>query len=155
MVTIKEKMVVTTRLEADCPSHARADITVRDVSTTIDEPLERGGSNMGPSPTETAMAALIGCTNVIAHKVADKLGIDIGHMKISSACEFDRRGVALSDEIDLPFRRIHLRIEVDGDVTESDLKRVSEGLGRYCAVSKLFRMAGTEIEEEWVVKGSN
>ena len=112
MVTIKEKMVVTTRLEADCPSHARADITVRDVSTTIDEPLERGGSNMGPSPTETAMAALIGCTNVIAHKVADKLGIDIGHMKISSACEFDRRGVALSDEIDLQIGRASCRERV-------------------------------------------
>ncbi len=122
---------------------------------TIDEPRERGGTNLGPSPTETAMAALIGCTNVIGHKVADRLGIDIGHMKISSACEFDRRGVMLQEEVDLPFRRIHLRIEVDGDVTQSDLQRVSEGLGRHCAVSKLFRMAGTEIEEEWVVKGSN
>lgn len=122
---------------------------------TIDEPRERDGTNMGPSPTETAMAALIGCTNVVGHKVAKKLGLDIGNLKISMACEFDRRGVLLQEEIDLPFRRIRLRVEVDGDVSQSDLQRVSDEVGRYCAISKLFRTAGTVIEEEWVVAGSN
>lgn len=155
MVTIKEKTVVTTRLTADCPSHSRSDISVRDTSMTIDEPLARGGTNLGPSPTETAMAALMGCSNVIGRKIAEKLGLDVRHMKMSLACEFDRRGVTLQEEIDIPFQRIHLRVEVDGDVSQDDLQRLSKELSRYCPVAKLFRAAGTVIEEEWVVAGSS
>jgi uncharacterized OsmC-like protein len=62
---------------------------MRDVQLTIDEPQARGGTNLGPTPTETALAALVGCTNVIGHKCADSLGVDIGHLDISVSCDFD------------------------------------------------------------------
>ena len=67
MVTIKQKTTVKQRLTASCPSHSRSDISVRDVSLTIDEPKERDGTNLGPTPTETALAALAACTNVIGN----------------------------------------------------------------------------------------
>ena len=41
------------------------------------EPRVRGGTNTGPSPTETLMSALIACTNVITHKIAAKHGIPV------------------------------------------------------------------------------
>ncbi len=149
MPTPKMKTVVQLRVEGDCPSHSRTDITVRDLTFSIDEPPERGGTNGGPSPTETGLAALIGCTNVIGHKCAKKLGIEVGHMKISAACAFDRRGVTLSEEIDLPFQRIDLDIEVDGDVSDDDLERLAAEVGKYCPLAKLYRCAGTEIVENW------
>src|SRR5262252_2221376 len=68
MVTVKEKTTVTQRIRGDCPTHSRTEISVRDVRTVIDEPKEREGTNMGPTPTETMVAALIACTNVISHK---------------------------------------------------------------------------------------
>ncbi len=150
MVTIREKTTVTTRLSGTGTSHARSDIRVRDVSFAIDEPIERGGTNLGPSPTETAMASLIGCTNVISHKVAARLGIEIGHLTITCACDFDRRGVLLQEEIELPFIRIKLRIEADGPASQADLLRVSAEVAKFCPIAKLFRAAGTVIEEEWV-----
>lgn len=54
----------------------------------IDEPSERGESDSGPTPTKTVLAALIGCTNVIGPKCAQRLGIDIGHLNISSVSWF-------------------------------------------------------------------
>ncbi len=117
MVAIKLKTNVKLRLKAECPSHARSDLSVRDLEFSIDEPTERGGTNTGPTPTDTAIAALIGCVNVIGSKCADNLGVDLGHLTISATCDFDRRGVTLTEEIDVPFQRIELSIIYDGSAS--------------------------------------
>ena len=149
MAAPRMKTVVQLRAEAACPSHSRADVAIRDLTISIDEPVERGGGNEGPAPTETALAALIGCTNVIGHKCAKALGIDVGHMQITVTCNFDRRGVTLTEEIDVPFQRIDLDIAVDGSASEDDLARLAAEVEKYCPLSKLFRAAGTEIQERW------
>lgn len=146
---LRPKTTVKLRAAADCPSHSLTEVTVRDLTFAIDEPTERGGSNLGPTPTDTALAALIGCTNVIGHKCADKLGIDIGHLHISAVCEFDRRGVTLTEEVDVPFSKILLSIKTQNTVAKADLDRLASEVSKYCPLSKLFRQAGTEIEEKW------
>ena len=149
MVTLKPKTTVKLQSSAHCPSHSLSNIVIRDLNFAIDEPVERGGTNQGPTPTDTALAALVGCTNVIGHKCAESLGIDIGHLDIVATCEFDRRGVILAEEIDVPFQRIVMTVEADGSAEDDDLQRVAREVARYCPLSKLFRQAGTEIEETW------
>jgi putative redox protein len=146
---IKMKTVVQTRVSARCPTHARTDLSIRDVTLRIDEPEARGGTNTGPSPTETAISALVGCTNVISHRCAKALGVDIGHLKIDAVCDFDRRGVTLAEELAVPFQRIQLTVEADGPASQADLQRVAAEVAKYCPLAKLFRGAGTEIVEEW------
>ncbi len=150
----KPKTTVKLRATANCPSHSLSDISVRDLSFAIDEPIERGGTNKGPTPTDTALAALVGCTNVIGHKCAESLGIDIGHLDIGVSCDFDRRGVTLSDEVDIPFQAISLIVEADGTASDAELQRVAEEVAKYCPLSKLFRQAGTEFEEVWKRKNA-
>ncbi len=152
MVTIRQKMKVKQHLHADCTTHSRSDIRVRDVGFTIDEPLERGGTNQGPALTETAVAALVGCTNTIGHKCANALGVDIGHLEIAAVCDFDRRGVALQEEIEIPFERIEMTVTYDGTATPAEAEDVALEVEKYCAVSKLFRRAGTEVVHAWVPK---
>lgn len=154
MVTSTPKTTVKLAAAAHCPSHSLSEVTVRDLAFAIDEPVARGGTNKGPTPTDTALAALAGCTNVIGHKCAESLGIDIGHLDISVTCEFDRRGVTLSEEIDTPFRRIVLTVEADGTADNGELQRVAEEVAKYCPLAKLFRQAGTEIEEVWKTKAA-
>lgn len=149
MAAIKMKTTVKLRAEAECPSHSRADIAVRDLSFAIDEPVERGGTNAGPTPTDAAIASLVGCTNVIGHKCAKALGIDIGHLHITAVCDFDRRGVTLSEEIDRPFEHIALDVAADGAASDEELARVAAEVRKFCPLSKLFRAAGTEITETW------
>jgi uncharacterized OsmC-like protein len=151
-MAIKAKTKVKTRMEATCPNHARSDISIRDLVVTIDEPVARGGTNLGASPTETTLASLIGCTNVIGHKCAARLGLDIGHLHITVVCDFDRRGVTLAEDIPVPFERIEMTVEADGNVSNADLARVNAEVTKYCPVSKLFRQAGTEIVETWRVR---
>ncbi|WP_298355656.1 OsmC family protein [uncultured Litoreibacter sp.] len=146
---IKMKTTVTLSASADCPSHSLSEVSVRDLTQMIDEPNERGGSNKGFTPTDTALSALIGCTNVIGHKCAKKLGVDIGHLKISAQCTFNRLGVTLAEEIDVPFEAIELTVVADGPATQDELDSVAQEVAKYCPLSKLFRQAGTEIKEDW------
>ena len=148
-MAIRQKNTVTLKASADCPSHSLANISVRDLTFSIDEPTERGGTNTGPTPTDTAIAALVGCTNVIGHKCAAKLEIDIGHLTIDASCEFDRRGVMLSEEIDTHFKSITLTITASGSATDDQLALVAQEVAKYCPLSKLFRQAGTEVIETW------
>lgn len=148
-MAIKQKTTVTLKASADCPTHSLANIHIRDIEFAIDEPTARGGSNLGPTPTDAAIAALVGCTNVIAHKCATALNIDIGHLTIDATCEFDRRGVTLVEEVDVPFKKIMLDISSSGPATESELSELAAHVAKFCPVSKLFRQAGTQIEENW------
>lgn len=152
MVSLKPKTTVKLRASASCPSHSLSKVSIRDLEFAIDEPVERGGTNTGPTPTDTAIAALVGCTNVIGHKCANSLGIDIGHLEISVVCDFDRRGVTLAEEIEVPFQNIVLTVEADGSATQDELDRVAMEVAKYCPLSKLFRNAGTNIEENWKCK---
>ncbi len=148
-MAIRMKTSVTLKAEAHCPSHSRSDVSIRDLMVHVDEPEARGGTNTGPAPTDTALAALIGCTNVIGHKCANALGVDIGHLDISVACSFDRRGVTLAEEIDVPFQSIELTVTASGAASQADLDRVAAEVRKFCPLSKLFREAGTEVNEIW------
>jgi len=138
------------RAVAECPSHSLANVSVRDLSFSIDEPVERGGTNTGPTPTDTAVSALIGCTNVIAHKCANKLGVDIGHLSIDAKCYFNRGGVTLAEEVEVPFEKIVLSVKSDSaQLTQDQLDQVASETGKFCPLAKLFLNAGTEIEQTW------
>ncbi|MEQ8709814.1 MAG: OsmC family protein [Rhodospirillales bacterium] len=148
-MAIRQKTNVKLTVRANCPTHARAELQVRDVAFTIDEPVERGGTNTGPSPTENAIASLVGCTNVISHKCAAALGVDLGHLTITAVYELDRRGVTLQEEIEIPFKRVELTMLYDGSASEEDVSRVAADTAKYCALAKLFRNAGTDVVEVW------
>lgn len=148
-MAIRQKSTITIKLNGKGTSHSRSETYVRDVTDVIDEPVERGGTNDGLSPTETAFAALIGCTNVIGNKCAEKLGVDIGHLSFDMEVDFDRRGVLLMDEVEVPFEAIRLDVAADGPASEDDLARVAVETEKYCAISKLFKKSGTKLDITW------
>ena len=149
-MAVKMKTVVTYRATAACPTHARTEIPVRDLNVVIDEPVERGGTNLGPSPTETAMTALIACTNVIGHKNAHRLGVDLGQVTIDAHCQFDRRGVLMQEEIDLPFPTVTLTVNCTTSASQEELDEVGVETSKFCAIAKLFDAAGTDLKVNWV-----
>lgn len=154
MVTVKPRTTVQQHIAATCPTHSRTDLRVRDLESVIDEPQERDGTNLGFTPTETLVASLIGCTNVISHKIAHKHGIEFGDMTIEAEASFDRRGASLMEEIRVPFPKIVLTINVRTDASDADMEKVKTELPMYCPVSKVIREAGTVVEEVWNVTKS-
>lgn len=72
-------------------------------------------------------------------------------MTIEAEWTLDRRGVQLTEEIEVPFPKIRLDIHVTTAASEAALETVKADLHRFCPVSKVIRNSGTEIEEVWRV----
>ena len=119
------------------------------LTVVIDEPVARGGTGEGPSPTATAYSALIGCTNVIGHKCANKLDVDIGTLTFEMEVDFDRRGVLLMEEVDVPFTAIRLVVTSDGTAGQDELDAVARETAKFCPISKLYEQSGTNLTVTW------
>ncbi|MDE2005818.1 MAG: OsmC family protein [Rhodospirillales bacterium] len=151
MAALREKMLVNLALDGTCPTHTETRVRVGRHAVTIDEPLAAGGTDLAPTPLGTLLASLIGCTNVILHKIAARDGVDIADMAVAVNATLDRRGTSLREEIDIPFPDIALRIAFATTASEAAVARLRADLGRFCPVSKILRQAGTRIAEEWQV----
>ena len=151
-MAIRQKTVVKVKLSGFASSHSHCVVNTRDLALTIDEPVERGGTNLGFSPTETAYAALVGCTNTIGHKCAEALGIDIGLLEFDMEVDFDRRGVLLQEEVEIPFKAVRLSVVASGPASAEQLAQVAAETEKYCAVSKMYKNAGTAVEVIWTKK---
>lgn len=151
MTNMTQKSEVIMSMSATGETHARTKINIRDVSSVIDEPEARGGTNQGLTPTETLMASLIGCTNVISKRIAHKMGIELGEMDIQLSAKFDRRGTMLEEEIDVPFSEVTMDIEIDTDATEEEINMLKIDLAKFCPIAKVLRGSGVNIIENWII----
>jgi len=151
MTNTTQKSEVIMSMSATGETHARTKINIRDVSSVIDEPAARGGTNQGLTPTETLMASLIGCTNVISKRIAHKMGIELGEMDIQLSAKFDRRGTMLEEEIDVPFSEVTMDIEIDTDATEEQINMLKIDLAKFCPIAKVLRGSGVNIIENWII----
>ncbi|HMB48433.1 MAG TPA: OsmC family protein [Afifellaceae bacterium] len=153
MVTIKPKTTIGMKLSANAPTHSRTDVSVRDVSSIIDEPEARGGTNQGLTPTETLMASLMGCTNTISQRIAHHMGVKIGSFDIALTADFDRRGVMLEEDVERPFSNVVMDIDVTTDATPQQMEKLKADLQKFCPIAKVIRGGGVTITENWNVSG--
>ncbi len=151
MTVVREKNTIKMRMQGAAASHSRTDVSIRGLTKIIDEPVERGGTNLGMSPTETFAAALIGCTNVISHKIAHKNGVEFQSMNIRLEADFDRRGVTLMEEVAVPFPAMVLHIDVTTAATPDEIEQIKAELAMYCPIAKVVRASGTVLTENWTV----
>ena len=148
-MAIRQKTEMTIKLTAQGTSHSKSITQGDGLEVVIDEPVARGGTGEGPSPTVTAYSALIGCTNVIGNKCAEKLGVDIGHLSFEMEVDFDRRGVLLMEEVDVPFKAIRLQVTSDGPASDEESAAVARETEKFCPISKMYEQSGTNLTVTW------
>jgi len=151
-VVIKMKPYVRQVVTGEAESHSITVLKTRDLMDISDEPVERGGTNEGMSPTEFFEGSLVACTNVISHKVAKKNGINLMSYKISLDAGFNRHGVMLKEEVDLPFEDMILTIEATTDASDAEMETLAKELAMFCPISKMIIAAGTKLETVWIIK---
>lgn len=150
-MSIKMKPYVRQVVTGSAESHSVTIVKTRDLMDVSDEPVERGGTNEGMSPTELFQASLIACTNVISHKVAKKNEVNLMSYDITLEAGFNRFGVMLKEEVDLPFEDMVLTIEVTTDASDEEMELLAKELAMYCPISKMIVAAGTKLETVWVI----
>jgi uncharacterized OsmC-like protein len=148
---IRPKTIWSMTLDGACETPTKTVVRSRDLAVTMDEPKDRGGTNLGLMPLETMMAGLIGCTNVVSHKIAKANGIDIQDMTVRAEVTVNSSGTRLVEETDLPFPEVRLFIEITTTSDEAAVEVLKRDLRRFCAVSKVLQQAGSKVEEIWTI----
>lgn len=151
---IRPKTIWTMTLDGDCETPTKTVVKSRNLTVTMDEPVDRGGTNLGMMPLETMMAGLIGCTNVVSHKIAKANDIDIRDMSVRAEITVNSAGTRLVAETDVPFPEVRLFIEFTTTADEAAVDIIKRDLRRFCAVSKVLQQAGSKVEEIWTIHKS-
>lgn len=148
-MTIRKKALISVRLEAHCPSMSLTQIRTRGHSFVVDEPPYRHGTDVGPTPLETMLGALMSCTHVIARRIAHERGVALTFSNMKCHGLLDHRGIDLEADVPVPFPRIELDIAARTDMDPATLDSFKEELDKRCPMSVILRQAGTEIVQNW------
>lgn len=148
-MNVRIKPIIRVELEGHCPTMSLTEVRVRKHSFVIDEPPYRHGTDVGPTPLETMLGALIGCTNVISRRIAHERGVNLQIKRIGCVGHLDHRGIDMEADVPVPFPKIELTIEAKTDANDEAIAALRAELGKRCPMSVILRQAGTEIIENW------
>jgi len=100
----------------------------------------------GPSPFQTALLAVMGCTASDIVWILNKERVPFDKLEIEADAE-------RAKEEPRVFTKIHLHYKVHGDgVKESALKRAIElSTEKYCSVGIMLRRGGVALENTWEI----
>lgn len=148
-MSVKMKPLIKVRLEAHCPTMSLTEVRTRGHSFVIDEPPMRHGTDVGPTPLETMLGALMSCTHVIAARIAHERGVTLTFKKMSCLGMLDHRGIDKEADVPVPFPTVELDITAQTDMDPATLEDFKEELEQRCPMSVILRQAGTEIIQNW------
>ena len=103
---------------------------------TVDEPVQMGGTNEGPSPVHYLLSALAGCLNVTGHFVAREMGIEMKGIKVSiegilNPCKF----MGMDSKERSGFQQIIVSLTPLCDVDSDTLKKWKDTVEQRCPVT--------------------
>lgn len=98
----------------------------RDLTWLSDEPIQEGGYNKGPKPTELLLSSLTSCMLITMQMYSQRKGWDLKNASI--VLEILEHGEKLL---------LEKRITFVGDLTDEQKKRLTDISGR-CPVSKML-----------------
>lgn len=135
---------------------ARNESGVRTVATTLDgnsmvtdEPVSRGGTGTAPTPLETVIGALCGCSVVTFERAARQNDLAFAGVDFRATYSLDRRGLLGEARVRPYFNRVVVEAQVRTDAPESLLDMVVAVTEERCPVRNLLVDAGVELEIVW------
>ncbi len=158
-VTVSERMQ---------PIHASSEylgkyqsvIHVRDVpSWNLDEPVELGGDNTGPTPLESVLGALCACTSMIVNILRKELRFEVQGMRCEAdgvtdvrRAEMKRTGKKFHEvePIAYHFHKVDMRLFIKTSKTDARLEEMKAHVARLCPVSKLIEDSGVPFHVTWI-----
>jgi putative redox protein len=95
-----------------------------------DEPIDNGGKDTGPTPTELVLSGLASCTVSTLRMYADKKGWNVDEIAVEISIQTNKTESGQSSEIESV-------VSITGDVTDEQKQRMLE-IARKCPVHKML-----------------
>jgi putative redox protein len=120
------------------------DVEVSGHKLVVDEPIEEGGSNLGPSPTRLLAASLASCTAMTVEMYADRKEWELAELEVSAEFEPGPRG-----ECD----HFTVTMRLPPGLSEDQMERIRIIAGKCPVHRTLASEAEIEIEDRIEVLG--
>ncbi|MFD0976485.1 OsmC family protein [Salinimicrobium gaetbulicola] len=102
----------------------------------------------GASPMELVLMGIAGCSGIDIVMILKKQQLEMTNFQM------EVEGMRVDGEIPNVFRKIHLKIYIDGDIPANKAKRaVDLSLEKYCSVAKMLEKTA-EITTEVILNGA-
>ena len=106
-------------------------------------------SPQGASPMELLLMGIAGCSSIDIVMILKKQQLEMSNL------EMDVEGFRVDGAVPNVFKRIHLKIIIDGDIPENKAQRaVDLSLEKYCSVAKMLEKTA-EITSEIILNGTS
>ena len=115
----------------------------------LDEPRESGGTDQGPTPLETLLAALAGCLIATLRLHAQRSHIDIESVEAVAEAYVDPRGFIGRAKPGLQDTKLRLVVKSSADPEK--LKELVHNAEKYCPVADTLR-SETPVKLEIEIK---
>jgi putative redox protein len=126
---VSSKVVLTNR-------NYLAEVKMRNHFAVLDEPLDRGGDNNGPTPVEYLLTAIGGCVSMTLRMYAERKKWDVGEITVNVT----QKEELTSDGIK---KSLVEEISFEKEITEVQKTKLLEIAGK-CPVAKMVK-GETEI----------
>ena len=101
-----------------------------------------GGTGLQACSGDMLLEALVACAGVTLRAVATALGIEVRSGTVSAEGDLDFRGtLGVAKDAPVGFREIRLKLDLDADAPDEQLKKLVELTERYCVVMQTIRNA--------------
>eukprot|EP01111_Echinosteliopsis_oligospora_P014587 TRINITY_DN551_c0_g1_i1.p1 TRINITY_DN551_c0_g1~~TRINITY_DN551_c0_g1_i1.p1 ORF type:complete len:190 (-),score=56.07 TRINITY_DN551_c0_g1_i1:43-612(-) len=120
-------------------------------SLTIDEPKNVGGSDSGPDPLRTQLAALVGCMNATARMYAKDMNVDLGDVKFTIKGTYDAKGFHHPEEVSAQFSKVVIDAEFATSQSQEKLSEIAKKVENTCPISRMFKASGCKVDTNWKV----
>lgn len=146
-----KRVLVKPNLTASNAAELKTVVRVRHMDVMVDEPIEKGGSDLAPTPLETVLAALVGCEAVVLHAVAKAIGFKNDGVEFECEGDANLRGARGVKGVRPYFETVRLNINVSTDEPEKRLDLLRRNVEQRCPVMNLFQDAGVSMQVDWQV----
>ncbi|HOW27461.1 MAG TPA: OsmC family protein [Elusimicrobiota bacterium] len=125
-VKVTAKLVDKFRVECQIDKH----------KLIIDQPVQMGGTDMGPTPLQYMHASLAGCLAATARITAMQKKIDIKNLEVTVDGELDLEVImGKSQSVRAGFNGLTLSVKLDAELTAEQKAEFLKEVERRCPVS--------------------
>ncbi len=110
---------------------------------------EKTGTNIGPSPLETVLSALVGCEGVIINRCAKMMNFRYSNVDFECDGWVDGRGSRGVVGVRPHFQRVALKIILTTNEPNERLAKLRKNVELRCPVMNLLKDADVQLDVAW------
>lgn len=137
---------VTYRVKARKGRDEFVKVTARNHTITIDEPIEKGGTDTGMNPVEMLLGSIAACLTLTISIYAEAMGVQVDDIQVEAEGDLNSAGMKGSARVRPGFYKIRPHISVKTDAAPEIFQQVIDLAVLRCPVEDSISK-GVEFDE--------